>query len=136
MLLALLLLGTSIASGVSHAAYVTCRTDPTVYLSDGNTLVIYADIADSVTDVSSVTYELHVPTGVVPTGMVYDQYGYLESVTVIDDQSPGAYSIGVTVTTGVHSSVTANASITGTCLFPPQATNGASGHVLWLYFNC
>jgi hypothetical protein len=124
-------------AGQTDAAYAICRTDPTIYLSDGATLVAYADTSDSLSDIQSVTYEVHVPAGVVATGMTYDQYGYLESVTIIDDQPVGSYSVGTTVVTGTtHVPVTANASISGTCSYPPTSQNGASNLILWIYFTC
>lgn len=124
-------------AGRSDAAYAICRTDPTIYLSDGTTLMAYADIKDTASDIQAVNYEVHVPSGVIATGMTYDQYGYLESVTIIDDQPVGSYSVGTTVVTGTtHVPVTANASISGTCSYPPTSQNGASNLQLWIYFTC
>jgi hypothetical protein len=130
----------SLLAGVvsrSDAAYAICRTDPTIYLSDGTTLVAYADIQDTASDIQNVNYEVHVPSGVIATGMVYDQYGYLESVTIIDDQPLGSYSVGETITTGSNTSFTAYAQISGgTCNTQTAQKNGSSNNTLWLTFTC
>ena len=124
-------------AGRSDAAYAICRTDPTIYLSDGTTLVAYADIKDDASDIQGVNYEVHVPSGVIATGMTYDQYGYLESVTIVDDQPVGSYTVGTTITTGANVSFTAYASISGsTCTTQTAQQNGSSGHTLWLGFTC
>jgi len=137
--LGLSVLGGSIFAGKSHAAYTVCITDPVVSLSDGSTITMYAQISDDISDVQSVAYELHVPAGVYPTGMTYDQYGYLETVDIVDDQQPAAYSIGFTVTTGTAGlKYQGNATVAGiTCKYPPQQQISYSdGPALWLYFGC
>jgi hypothetical protein len=54
------LLGASSA----HAAFIGCRSDPIVILSNGVVIDLSANIADDVHDVQSITYVLHVPKGV------------------------------------------------------------------------
>lgn len=122
--------------GVSHAAFVTCRTDPTVYLSDGATIVMYADINTDIANVSGVTYELHVPVGVQATGMQYDQYGSLETVTIIDDQPANTYQDGTTVNTTNGVTFTTNASMSGTCTYPNTSVFGKANQTLWITFSC
>src|SRR5690349_8737564 len=47
------------------AAFTSCKSDPTVLLSNGAVLDLQADIADSygTADVKSVQYTIHVPKG-------------------------------------------------------------------------
>lgn len=137
--LALSLLGGSLFAGQSHAAYTICRTDPIVSLSDGSTVTMFADISDDPSDVQAVSYELHVPAGVYPTGMTYDQYGAIESVDIVDDQAPATYSVGITVTTGTAGmKFQGNASVTGlVCRYPGQQSIGYSnGAEVWYNFSC
>jgi hypothetical protein len=124
-------------AGRSEAAYAICRTDPTIYLSDGTTMVAYADIKDDASDIQNVNYEVHVPSGVIATGMTYDQYGSVESVTIIDDQPLRSYSVGISITTGANAAFTAFTSISGSnCTTQTAQQNGSSGHTLWLSFTC
>jgi len=51
------------ASG-ARAAFIGCRSDPIVILSNGVVLELSANIADDVTDVQSISYILHAPKGV------------------------------------------------------------------------
>ncbi|HLJ69511.1 MAG TPA: hypothetical protein VKX16_19320, partial [Chloroflexota bacterium] len=52
----------SFAAG-NAAATAGCRTDPLVTLSNGTRLTLYEDIADSASDVTAVSYKLHIPVG-------------------------------------------------------------------------
>lgn len=137
-LLAMGLLLSSLSALTGRAAYTVCYTDPVVSLSDGSTVTMYAQTQDDPAYITGVDYELHVPTGVTITGMSYDQYGYLETVTIVQDQLAGSYSVGTTVSTSNGTvPVTANASVTSlTCNIPNTWKSGPSGKQLWIYFTC
>jgi hypothetical protein len=48
----------------TRAAFIGCRSDPIVILSNGVVLDLSADIVDDVSDVQQVNYVLHAPKGV------------------------------------------------------------------------
>lgn len=103
--------------GRASADYVLCRTDPVVALSNGVFVDLTASISDSATDVSNITYAVHVPKGVKPLG-IYTTPGPLarvETVKIIDDNRAGTYDTTTTVTTG-----TAGAPVTVTMLLASQ----------------
>jgi hypothetical protein len=111
--LALGLLGSSLSLGTAHAGVSLCRTDPTVYLSNGYILTMYADIQDQLSDVLKVSYTVHVPHGVYATRIVYDSTASVEAVSIVDDREWGGYTDTV-VTTGTPSvPVTAHSALSG-----------------------
>ncbi len=130
LLLMLGLVSSSLLSTEAFASFSTCRTDPTVRLSDGYTIVMYADISDSISDVHRVDYVLHVPAGVSATHIDYDSTGYLESVTVVADQQDGhGYSDTIVYTGASDVSVTAYSAIEG---MVEGQVSGTSGQHLYL----
>ncbi len=64
------LLGVMFAPVHAHAMQA-CYSDPIVLLSNGQTVDLSAQIADSSADVTSVSYILTLPTHVTPTQVVY-----------------------------------------------------------------
>ena len=107
--LALALLAGSLATD-AHASITYCRTDPTVTLSNGVTVTMWAQISTNISSVSSVNYVLHVPAGVTLKSVTYDTYGYLEHLQIVADQSGTHYADNTTVTlTSGNTSVTAYA---------------------------
>src|SRR5713101_10058586 len=48
---------------VAQASLDGCRADPVIYLSDGTALDVSADIGTSVSNVTAITYFVHVPPG-------------------------------------------------------------------------
>ena len=124
------LIGGSLAASGSYASYGVCRTDPTVVLSDGLTIEMYADINDSISDVRSVQYTLHVPIAVHATSITYDRYGSIEHVSIVADQPSGHGYSDTLVTTGAKSvPVKVYASIKG---WKSVTVQGVSGEVLRL----
>lgn len=122
----------SLFAGRTHAAFTICRTDPTVYLSDGHTIQMYADISDALSDVKNVTYTLHVPYGVKANGISYDSTGYLETVNIVADQPSGRGYSDTVVTTGkAGTPVTAYSGIQGVI---SGTVSGYSGQHLDLYY--
>jgi hypothetical protein len=85
--------------GITHASINTCRTDPTVYLSNGVSVQLWDTAQTDISDVSAVYYTLHVPHGVSVTSIDYDSTGSLEHVAVVADQSGTHYSDVTTLDT-------------------------------------
>lgn len=137
--LALSLAGGSLAPGHAFAGLSGCDTDPTVFLSDGAVISLSATIQDDISDIQSVNYVLRIPTGTTVTGIVYDQYGSLETVQVVASLGPQSYKTSATVTTGTPQvPVTVNASVGGiSCQQHPKSQSGYSGQTLTMAFmNC
>ena len=107
VLLAAIVMG----SGQTRAAFAVCRTDPIVTLSNGHTVTLAAEISADPSQVTSVQYVLHVPHDLTATNIAYDQYGYLESVTIVQDQNGNRFAVDTIVTTTVSAEVTAYASL-------------------------
>jgi hypothetical protein len=97
-----LLLGTLGQVGGAHAHTATCRTDPTVTLSNGVTMRLYEDIGDTPSDVTGIMYVLVVPIGVMMTSVSYS--GPLpdsaQSIALIPAGAPGSYDEYAYVETG------------------------------------
>jgi hypothetical protein len=99
----------------TRAAFIGCRSDPIVVLSNGIVLDLSANIADDVSDIQSISYGLHVPTGVSLMRSVSTDgvVGYDEQFTVQPDSmlsgTAGIYTVEVQIQTG-----SANISATAT----------------------
>jgi hypothetical protein len=124
-----LLLG-PLSSLSAHAALTYCRTDPVVLLSNGQTVQLEADIADSVSDVQHVDYLLHAPAGTSVVSVVYsgDVPANQESFEFTADGGPNGYHTATTVTTGAS-----NVTVTATTTLPgadTDSTQGQSGQTL------
>jgi hypothetical protein len=111
-------------SSHSASAYISgCDTDPVVYLSDGTAITLVASINDQVSDVMTVNYTVHVPSGVSVTNISYDSFGYLESVSVIPDEPANQYATDTTVYT-----YTPWVRVTDSTAVSGFATKSASGY--------
>jgi hypothetical protein len=89
------------AASPAAAAIVACRGDPIVWLSNGETIQIIAEVAASAAEVQEVVYTIHVPLGATMTRVVYDS-GPLdrkESVALVDDLLPYHYTTDTLVMT-------------------------------------
>jgi hypothetical protein len=86
----------------ASAAIVGCRTDPVVMLSNGQTATLWDNIADTASDVQSIKYVLHGPTGTSATSITYSGAVSKRAQTFqyVADQSPGQYDGYTTITTG------------------------------------
>jgi len=84
-------------------AYLMCRSDPVVILSNGMILDLDADISTLPMQVKEVHYELHLPQGVRVLAVIRTRAWLTsqETFTVYADQNPQQYQ---TVTT-VHTTV-------------------------------
>jgi len=136
--LAVAIAGGTVFSGISHAAYTICRTDPIVTLSNGAQITMYADIQANASDIKSVIYQLHGPAGTSVVGISYDQYGYLESVKFFAGGAAGRYkTLTTVVTSDGQDPFTANANVGGiSCNQPPKSTSGLSGETVTMAFSC
>lgn len=72
-------------AGSAHAAYVTCKTDPVITLSNGKQVTLWAVVMTDASNISAVYYTLHVPVGTAVRSIQSDQYGSLEHVTILAD---------------------------------------------------
>ena len=129
------LLSGPLASLSAHAAITACRSDPVVTLSNGMKVTLYENIYDSATDVSGISYQLHIPVGLTVTSVSYSGAvaASLQTITTSADENPGnfdAYTVVYTRTPNI--SVTAYMSATsssGTTTVSCQ-TNGHSRQLL------
>jgi hypothetical protein len=121
------------AAGV-HAQLATCRSDPLLTLSNGAQVTLYEDIYDAASDVTGVTYQLHVPVGVMVRSITYSGAisSKLQTITVTADENAGdydAYTVVYTKTANIsvtaYMSGTSNGTTTVSC-----QTNGHNGQLL------
>jgi len=130
MLLGLGLLCSSLVSLPAQAAISGCRSDPAVTLSNGVQILLYEDISDTATDVTKITYTLHVPVGVTVTSISYSGAvpSKLQSLTTVADENSGNYDGYTLVSTKTPNvPVAAYMSANGTV---SAHTNGSSGELL------
>jgi hypothetical protein len=113
----------------SYAHVSSCRTDPIVKLSNGESVNLSASIYDTATNVSKVTYTLYIPAGVAVTGETFTGNAFTgkEALVVYATNPAGSYtsnyvvsdansSINVTGTTSLTSArgkALATSSVTG-----------------------
>ncbi len=119
-LVALLLLGLAFTLLVPHGAFAaisSCRADPIVWLSNGDSVQMTVSVNAEPAHVRRITYTLHAPAGVTIDRIVYTG-GALQSkeeVVFVADQVPGQYVTDTVVTTrGKGIGVTANTAESGT----------------------
>lgn len=115
----------------AQAAFVLCRTDPIVTLSNGHVVSIYVEIATYPEDIDKIEYKLHVPKGVTATSIVYlgAELGLEEKLTIVDDAKPGQYLYkSETSVKGVSNKV----GVTATTLFEDEVVSvtGSGGETL------
>jgi hypothetical protein len=91
LILALGALCSGLMTNPVHAQISACRADPTVTLSNGVAVTMWATMQTDISNVKSVNYILHVPTGVTMTGITYDANGALEHVSIVADQTGTHY---------------------------------------------
>ncbi|HEV3309721.1 MAG TPA: hypothetical protein VG815_04305 [Chloroflexota bacterium] len=98
-----------VSVGSAQAAVGVCRSDPVVVLTNLRTMDISATVADSQSDLKSVSYTIHLPVGVrallvVPTdGLV----GQVEHFNSVSDQPANTYTVTTYAATGKTVPVTA-----------------------------
>lgn len=123
------------------AAFTSCRSDPTVLLSNGAIVDLQAGIDDPYgsSDVTSVAYTLHVPAGlsVVAIAKTGGVLGVVETVTVVADDAPNtfdtttvAYTVHPASVTALSTAVSALNVTLGT-----SSTSGTDGQSLNTYFT-
>jgi hypothetical protein len=137
----LLLAAALLAPAGAHAQLGSCRSDPVITLSDLRVLDMSATIGDSASDVKSVKYVLHGPTGVGIIAVLKTSIfaSYVESFQYIADQPAYTYVMDTTVTTGTSKvSVTASTTLvsvlTNKTLYVANA-NGYSGSTVAMPFH-
>lgn len=129
------LLGSALAAPSAHAMQA-CFSDPIVYLTNGQQVDLSASIADSATDVSSVTYTLYVPAHVHVLRVVYTGGAFAgkEHLIVYEassaDPSYTSNTTLATVTPGVG--LTAHSRVTGSLGTAQASASGQSGQAIAL----
>lgn len=88
-----------LGSGNAFAGYTACQTDPTVTLSNGQTVTLWTTFGTDISNVSNVNYVLHIPSNLRVVNVQYDQYASQETFTWVADQSGSGYETDTTVTT-------------------------------------
>jgi hypothetical protein len=124
MALAVGLLVGPLMAGHASAYIGVCDTDPTVYLSNGDKVSLGAHIYDQASDVLQVASILHVPVGTSVNNIVYDGYGYLESIAVVPDVA----SAGNYYSTTVVGTMTPGVQVTAWTTVGNNNTRSASGY--------
>jgi hypothetical protein len=104
-------IGTAMLPAVgAHAGSLiisTCRADPVVYLSNGKSLTLVANVSTALTNVSKISYTVKIPSNVTVKSIVYDQgMTTKEYVTASATNSANTYSTTYLVTATVGVSVT------------------------------
>lgn len=101
MLFAISLLAVPFFSQTASAQLTGCRSDPLAKFSNGKQTALQAQIFDMSTDVNSVSYTLHIPTGVAMTKLTYTGGAFAgkETVTVYADNPSNTYTAITTVMT-------------------------------------
>jgi hypothetical protein len=114
---AALIVASVLGLGAPHAVFagiVSCRADPIVWLSDGESVRMTSEIGAQAATVRAITYTLHVPAGVTATKIVYTG-GVLQSkerVVLVADQLPHTYVMDTLVDSHASASVNATSAMT------------------------
>jgi hypothetical protein len=141
---AMLALGLAVGTLAPHhalAAFTSCRSDPTVLLSNGALVDLQAGIDDpyGTGDVTSVDYILHVPQGlsVVAVAKTGGVLGMVEAVTVIADDAPNTFDTTTVACTMHPASVTALSTAVSTLnvTLGTSTTSGTDGQSLDTHFT-
>ena len=142
LLLAGLLIGMlSLGVPASDAMFDGCRSDPVLYLSDGSALDVSASIGTSVSNVTAISYTVHVPAGLkVVLFVATPTLGFQgkEAFAVVNDAPAGRYSTDTLVqTTTRDTSVSSQTTLAGVYLaslklsLQSKPANGFNGQHLW-----
>lgn len=129
------LLAALLGPQLARAQISYCRSDPVVTLSNGDRVTLYETIYDTATDVTGISYQLHIPVGLTVASISFSGAvpSSLQTITTTADENPGNFDAYTVVNTKTaNSSVTAYMSATssnGTTTVSCQ-TNGHSGQTL------
>ena len=129
------MLAGSLLATNAQASVTYCRSDPVVTLSNGVQITLYEDISDSASDVTGISYQLHIPVGLRVTSISYMGAvpASLQTITAAADENTGNFDAYTVVTTRtVNIPVTAFMSATSTSGTTAVSchTNGHSGQSL------
>jgi hypothetical protein len=115
--------------GTSHAASSYCRSDPTLTLSNGAQVTLYENIYDASTDVTRISYQLHIPVGTTVKSISYSGAvaGSLQAITTVADENPGDYDAYTVVTTG-KTNISVTAYMAGSSPTSSAASCQTAGH--------
>lgn len=129
------MLASSLLAMNAQASITYCRSDPVVTLSDGTQITLFEDIYDTSSDVTGITYQLHIPVGLHVSSISYAGaiLSKLQTITTTADENTGnfdAYTMVSTKTANIsviaYMSATSSA---GTTTVSCQ-TSGHSGQTL------
>jgi hypothetical protein len=118
--------------GHAHASYSSCRSDPALVLTNGSVLDLSASIGADLSNVSSVTYVVHLPAkvGVLLAVNTDSLMGIKEHFVTYSDDTSNTYDAYTTVQlTSGTSTVTANETVISVLQLSISSPNvsGASG---------
>ena len=121
-------------------AYLICRSDPVVKLSNGMTLDLSASISTLPTQVRTVHYELHVPVGISMIAVHHTSAwpASQETFSFYADQPAGSYNVITSVsTTKGDARIDANAMVVsqGGGKLGTYSVSGVEGQRLSLFFH-
>ncbi|MEO7840867.1 MAG: hypothetical protein ABIU06_16110 [Anaerolineales bacterium] len=126
-ILLIALLMAAVPTMQASAALASCRTDPIFQLSNGDKLTIVLDIKTASSNISHMTYVLHVPAGVTVTRVTYTPGGIAskESYKLYQDSTtPKTYKTDILVTTQTTGSV----GVTASARLNTNLTSSANGY--------
>lgn len=83
----------------AEAAYMVCRTDPLITLSNGAVVDLSAVTVSSQPQITHASYAVHVPVGVHVTGIKYDASASIEAVAIVADQAAHHYRFDLVAST-------------------------------------
>ena len=125
----------------AQASFDGCRSDPIIYLSDGTALDLTADIGTNVSNITEITYSVHVPRGLnVLLYLATPNIGFKgkEAFVLFNDAPAGQYETDTFVQTSNQGvAVTARTTLVGVYLsslglsLHSQPASGYSGDQLW-----
>lgn len=100
-LAAVALVAALFGTGQAHAAYTACRSDPQLTLSNGVQITLYEDIYDLPSDITRISYTVHIPAGLSVKSIAYQGAvpANLQKVKISADQKQGNYAATTVVST-------------------------------------
>ncbi len=121
-------------------AYMLCRSDPIVVLSNGTALDLTTSLSTLPMQVEEVHYELHVPAGLSMVVAIHTPAWLTsqETFSFFADQAPGQYHVITSAsTTEGDAQVTADATLVSllNIKLGHYTASGIEGQVLSLFFH-
>ena len=129
----LVALATLLIASSAWAAALRCRSDPTILLSDGTVIDVSADIGTGIWNVTSVSYTVQIPIGLVAVAVIRtpDWPTTKEFFAISSDSCPGVFGATTVVRTASNPvEVTATELVTTLLSVGSASTSGKNGQKL------